>query len=122
MTRFDDFGLAGYERGEGYRPEGLTLRGMLGAFASAALIIAGLWLVRDAIGEANARLLQGIALTVFVAWSTVKTLRRPLADDDYATDEERRAARRGAAWSLVFIPLMLALAVATYLIDVGHGR
>lgn len=95
---------------------------MLGAFASAALIIAGLWLVRDAIGEASARLLQGIALTAFVGWSTVKTVRRPLADDDYATDEERRAERRAAAWSLIFVPLMLVLAVATYLIDVGHGR
>jgi hypothetical protein len=122
VTRFDDLGLAGYERGGGYRPDGLTVRGALRAFAWAALLIGGFWLVRDAIGEVLTRLLQGIVWSAFLGWWTWQTLRRPLADDEYATDEERRAARRGAAWGLILVPLMLLLAVGTYLIDVRHGR
>ena len=122
MRRFDDLGLAGYERGTGYRAEGLTVRGALGAFAWAALLIGGAWLVRDAIGEALARLLQGMVLAAMLGWSAWKTLRRPLADDEYATDEERRAARRAAAWGLVIVACLPILAVATYLIDVRHGR
>jgi len=122
VTRFDDLGLAGHERGEGYRPDGLTLRGALKFFAWAALVIAAFWLLRDAIGEARARLLQGLVLTAAVGWSSWKTLRRPLADDEYATDEERREARRAAAWALVLLVMMPILAVATYLLDARHGR
>jgi hypothetical protein len=122
MTRFDDLGLAGYERGEGYRPDGLTARGALSAFAWAALAVGGFWLVRDAIGDVLTRLLQGLVLAGVLGWSAWKALRRPLADDEYATEEERRAARRQAAWMLVWVALILGLAVATYLIDVRHGR
>jgi len=128
VTRFDDLGLAGYERGEGYRPgggygpDGLTLRGVLIGFGGTALMLAGMWLLWTLFGERVTRTIVWLFAAASMVRQGWRDVRNPLAGDEFATPEERLAKRRGARWQVAFGALMAVFAVAAFLIDGAFAR
>ncbi|MBV9929565.1 MAG: hypothetical protein JO013_01310 [Alphaproteobacteria bacterium] len=127
MTRFDDLGLAGYERGTGYRPDGfrqpgLNRREVLGALVWLALVGGACSLLWDKVGAPAARLAMWLSVAVLWCWRGWRDRRHPLAADAYATDEERGRIRRDSAWSFVVAAIWVGMAVAMYVHDSGHGR
>jgi hypothetical protein len=128
VTRFDDLGLAGYERGTGYRPEAgfrpadWTLRGFVRASVAIALFAAVISLVWAIAGERVARLAAWLGLAAAHAWRGWRDRRNPLAGDEYATDEEREKVRRDSVWSFVAAAVWAALAVAIYILDGSDPR
>lgn len=127
MTRFDDFGLAGYERGDGYgrdvyRPGGLIAPGALGTLAWTFVLLAVALLLWATAGERVGRLAMWLGLAAIYARKGWRDLRSPLAGDEYATDEERRAVRSNGKWGLASAAIMAIVVVAWFFWGGSHGR
>ena len=128
MTRFDDLGLAGYERGTGYRPGGAyrpaewTLRGFLRVSVVIAVFAAAAWLLWDVAGERIARAAMWLTVAAGYAWRGWRDRHHPLAGDEYATDEEREKVRRDSVWTFVIAAGWVAAVVVIYVLDGWHGR
>jgi hypothetical protein len=128
VTRFDDFGLAGYERGDGYRAgEGYrhpppTLRGFLRGLAILAVGMAVAWLLWETVGERVAHLVMWLAVAVGYVWRGWQNRRYPLAYDEYATDAERDKVRRDSIWTFVTAVIWAGVGVSIYVHEAGHVR
>jgi hypothetical protein len=126
VTRFDDLGLAGYERGTGYRsggafrPADATLRGFVRGAVLIALGAAAVWLLWDVAGGRIARAVGWLALAAAHAWRGWRDRRHPLAGDEYATDEEREKVRRDSSWTFAFAGFWAVMAVLAYVSPPGH--
>ncbi|MEA3063388.1 MAG: hypothetical protein QOJ94_3169 [Sphingomonadales bacterium] len=102
----------GYEPGSGYRPEGLTWRGIALALLTLAAFFALYWLVERRFGEPAAQDLIWLLMSLSFGWTGVRMARFP---ERYETDEgeDHRVRTRRSGLALVAMALMLA-AIALY--------
>lgn len=127
MTRFEDLGLAGYERGTGYRagslyrPAEITLRGFVRGSVLVAVLAGSSWLLWGMFGERIGRAGMWLEVAALWVWRGWRDRVDPRAGDEYATDEERRKVRRDSVWHLVCAAIWAISALALFVQSGGHG-
>jgi hypothetical protein len=102
----------GYEPGSGYRPDGLTLRGIALALLTLAAFFAAYWVVERRFGEAAAQNLIWLFMSLSFGWTGLRMARFP---ERYETieGEDHRVRTRWSGLALVAVALLLA-AIALY--------
>jgi len=100
----------GYQPGGGYRPEGLTWRGIALAWLVVGALVAAEWLLAGRFGE---RAMQKVTWTVFglcYGWNGARMIRFPERYDRFGDGDHRRTRRSGA-----FLVLLAAAALLFWL-------
>jgi hypothetical protein len=121
MTRLDDLGAAGWERGDGYQPERMTARGFAGLLLALAGCAALTWLLTRAVGERREQDIFQIGCWLFFGAMTVREILDPLRRDPFAEEGERRRARILAIAGLVAATAIVTASAAHLLVLARHG-
>jgi uncharacterized membrane protein len=109
---------AGYEPGGGYRPEGLTLRGIAIAAFAVAAYFAAYGLVEHRYGEPATRDLTWMLLSLCLAWTAARMIRFPERYEQVEGEDHRRRTR----WCGLVLAAVAALLAAISLYALLDAR